>query len=132
MIYLRFVLPSRNLDSGVQDGIFEQAYALDRRGDLPEDEGKELQDLLRWMDDNLKVPTRFNRTKSKGYYRRKTKGISWLKSSASVHVAKMHRIVSILEERGSHVTMIKSSKPGYIVYQDDHQIVAEPFTDSIS
>jgi len=129
MMYLRFVLPNRNPDAGVQDGIFQHAYALQRSGYLTGSQDKELLDLLLWMEENLEVPTRFNRTKSKGYYRRRTKGISWLKSSASEHVAKMRRIGSILDEHGFFVTMIKSPKPGYIVYEDDHQVVAEPFKD---
>jgi hypothetical protein len=28
------------------------------------------------------------------------------------------------------VTMLKESPPGYIVYEDEHQLVAEPFADA--
>jgi hypothetical protein len=29
------------------------------------------------------------------------------------------------------VEMIRSANPGYVVYEDDHQIVAEPFKDML-
>lgn len=130
MLYLRFVLSNQNPDTGAHEGIFACAYELKHSGSLLEHEARKLQELLNWLDDNLAVPSRFNRTKSKGYYRRKTKGISWLKSSALTHVAKMQQIASILKEQGLYVSMIKSARPGYIVYEDDHQIVAEPFADT--
>ena len=72
---------------------------------------------------------RFNRTTSKGYYHRATKGISWFKPTASEQIKRMHGLVAILEEFGHHVTMIKVRNPGYIVYEDDYQVVAEPFSD---
>ncbi len=129
IMYLRFVLTMQNPDTGVEEGVFSTAYALRREGALSSHERDELGILLRWFGDNLSVPARFNRTKSKGYYRRATKGISWFKSLAGEHIARMYRISAILEIHGHHVSMIKTSKPGYVVYQDEHQIVAEPFND---
>jgi hypothetical protein len=128
-MYLRFVLPIKNSDTGGDDGVFRVAYDLQREGDLTPDERQELEGLLGWFGDNLAIPTRFNRSKSKGYYRRATKGISWFKSSAKVHVANMYRLAAILARQGYHVSVIKTSRPGYVVHEDDHQIVAEPFSD---
>jgi len=128
-IFVRFVLPRMNQDTGVKDGVFSVAYALRREGNLPGDEYTELDSLLDWFGDSLSVPSRFNRTKSKGYLRRNTKGISWLKSSARKHVSQMHRLAKILKKHGHHVTMIKTHRPGFVVYEDSHQIVAEPFRD---
>ena len=128
-MYLRFVLPRKNSDTGADDGVFEVAYDLQHEGELTPHERQELEGLLSWFGDELVIPTRFNRSKSKGHYRRATKGISWLKSSATAHVAKMHRLAAILATQGHHVRVIKTSRPGYVVYEDDHQIVAEPFND---
>lgn len=128
-MYLRFVLSRRHPDTGVEDGVFGAAYELRREGEISEHERDELGKLLSWFGVYLAIPKRFNRSKSKGYYRRATKGISWFKSSAREHVAKMHRISAILKDHGHHVSMIKTSKPGYVVYEDEHQIVAEPFND---
>ena len=128
-MYLRFVLDRRNPHSGVKDGIFEVAYDVRDEGSLSLGEREELEGLLRWFDDNMKEPTRFNRTKSKGWYRRNTKGVCWLKASAVPHVAKMQSLAEILRGQGHEVTMITTSNPGYKVYEDDHQLVAEPFRD---
>lgn len=128
-MYLRFVLPKRNPDTGIADGVFEVAYELRREGDPSQSDREELGDLPRWFGENLQVPTKFNRTKSKGYHRRTTKGISWLKSSARLHVTKMHRLAALLRDQGHHVTMIKSANPGYLVYEDEHQVGAETFRD---
>jgi hypothetical protein len=129
-MYLRFVLPHRNPDSGVREGIFSAAYELRDSGEPAPADLDELTRLLRWFGDNLTTPTRFNRTKSKGYYRHATKGISWLKPSATEHLSNMRKLVGILERYGRQATMIKTRNPGYVVYEDDHQIVAEPFNDT--
>ena len=129
-MYVRFVLPKKkHPDTGVEAGVFTVAYALRRKSDLPRHEGDELDELLCWFDERLDVPARFNRTKSKGYERRATKGISWFKSTARLHVSKMQRLAVILRGQGLFVTMIKIRNPGYIVYEDDHQVVAEPFNE---
>ena len=95
-MYLRFTLPKNHPNTGVSDGVFKVAYELRRGDDLSEQEFEELGDLLHWFGENLKVPTRFNRTKSKGHYRRATKGISWFKSAAGQHVTKIYRMAAIL------------------------------------
>ena len=73
------------------------------------------------------VPQRFNSSKSKGYYRKKTAGISWLKPTAGEHIAQMRALVAILEDNGYRVSQITTDRPGYVVFEDDHQVVAEPF-----
>lgn len=129
-MFLRFVIPDRHPKSGVRKGIFGAAYELRRGGDLTEGERQELDRLIDWFDDNLPRPSRFNRSKSKGYYHRAAKGISWLKSTAEEHLENMRALIGILEDQGHQVTMIKTLRPGYVVYEDDFQIVAEPFNDT--
>ena len=126
---VRFVLPRMNPNTGARDGVFEAAYALRRAGTLKPGKHDRLDRLLDWFGDELAVPRRFNRTRSKGYFRRRTKGICWFKSSAIEHVSRMHRIAVILRQHGHHVTMIRTRRPGYVVYEDEHQVIAEPFRD---
>ena len=129
-MYVRFVLPRKNADSGVSDGVFKAAYSLQRSGILAAHEDDEISALLDWFDDHLERPTRFNRTKSKGYVHRAAKGISWFKPTATDHIHRMRRLIVLLEEHGHRVTMLKTRNPGYVVYEDDHQVVAEPFSDT--
>ncbi len=129
-MYLRFVLTRTHPNSGFRDGVFGAAYELREGDELAGSQRQELESLLRWFDDNLQEPTRFNRTNSKGRYRRATRGLSWFKSSAVKHIQKLRDLISILEDHGFHVTKVKARNPGYIVYEDNHQIVAEPFSDT--
>ena len=76
---LRFVLPRSHPDTGVEEGVFGAAYEL-RDGTLASNSDRRaLEELLSWFGANLATPQRFNRSKSKGYYRRNTGGVSWLK-----------------------------------------------------
>lgn len=91
---------------------------------------KLLQGLLAWFETNLAIPERFNRTKSKGYYRRNAAGVSWIKASAHEHIAKMRALVLILENNGYVVSQLATTRPGYVIFEDDHQVIAEPFRDN--
>ena len=82
-----------------------------------------------WFGSNLKVQNRFNRTTSKGYYRRKTKGVSWFRSTADEHIEKLWALTKVLARNGHKAELITTSKPGYIVYEDEIQVIAEPFSD---
>jgi hypothetical protein len=72
-----------------------------------------LAENLTWFEKNLETPTRFNQTKSKGFYRRKTRGIAWFKDGATEHLARMHRIRTVLEQYGHPVMMISEPRVWY-------------------
>jgi hypothetical protein len=124
---LRFVLPSVHPDTGVEEGVFSAAHDLCRGNLISASDRQSLEVLLSWFDANLATPQRFNSSKSKGYYRRKTAGVSWLKPAAIGHIAKMRALVTILEKNGYQISQITTERPGYVVFEDDHQVVAEPF-----
>jgi hypothetical protein len=124
---VRFVLSRAHPDTSVEEGIFGAAYHLRDKVRTPVQDRELLEELLSWFSINLPIPERFNRTKSKGYYRKKTAGISWLKPTALEHIAKMRALVVILENNGYHVSEVTTDRPGYVVFEDDYQIVAEPF-----
>ena len=124
---LRFVLQRSHPDTGVEEGIFGAAYELRDGTVISASDRRSLEDLLAWFRANLAVPQQFNSSKSKGYYRKKTAGISWLKSTAGEHIAQMRALVVILEDNGYQVSEVATDRPGYVVFEDDHQVVAEPF-----
>jgi hypothetical protein len=126
-VLLRFVLLRSHADTGVEEGVFGAAYELRDGPLISVSDRRLLEGLLSWFDANLATPARFNRTKSKGYYRRRTGGVSWLKPTATEHIAKMRALIVILEENGYRVSQITTKRPGYVVFEDDHQVVAEPF-----
>ena len=130
MGFIRFVLARRHPDSGVEDGTFAVAYELRDSLLLEAGDRDVLSENLAWFEENLKTPTRFNRTKSKGFYRRKTRGIAWFKDTASDHLARMHQIKGVLERYGHSVMMVAETRVGYVIYDDAFQVVAEPFSDT--
>ena len=104
------------------------AYELRDASHLEATDREALAEHLTWFEKNLETPTRFNRTTSKGYYRRNTRGIAWLKHTATEHLARMHHIKAVLERNGYVVTMLSESRVGYVTYDDQFQVVAEPFS----
>ena len=129
-MYVRFVVDAIDDDSQVRGGLLQAAYALRDNGDVLEHDRDALEALLSWFASHLNTPDRFNRTTSKGYYRRTPKGISWLKDTAKEHIDKMREVAEILGRYGHRAEMVKESRPGYVVYEDEFQVVAEPFANS--
>jgi hypothetical protein len=130
MAFMRFVLATRDPDSGVEEGLFQAAYSLRAVTDLSSENRKALEETLSWFEVNLQTPKRFNRTRSKGFYRRNTRGIAWFRDSAHEHLRRMHQLRQILESHGYAVDLIQEDRPGYIVYEDAVQVVAEPFSET--
>jgi hypothetical protein len=110
--------------------MLQRAYALRAAKHLAPDDRQSIETLLTWLENNLATPTRFNRTRSKGYYRRNTKGIAWFRDTAHEHLSRMHELKRILETHGESVELIREDRIGYVVYEDAIQAVAEPFSDT--
>jgi hypothetical protein len=96
---------------------------------LSEHDEEILQEIRDWFSDHLEKPARFTNAKLP-HYRKRKNGISWFKASAQEHIGKIREIVAILESYDVSVRMIKTDRPGYVVYEDQFQIVAVPFADS--
>jgi hypothetical protein len=85
---------------------------------------------LKCFSKNLPIPNRFNRSSSKGYYRRATKGIAWFREDATEYISRMLELKRVLEANGRAVHVVRENRVGYIVYEDDIQVIAEPFADT--
>jgi hypothetical protein len=128
--FVRFVLTTRHPESGVEEGLFRAAYRLRDSSRVEEEDRRLLTEVLGWFRENLVTPDRFNRSKSKGFYRRTTRGIPWFRDSTTDCLSRMHRIRVILEKYGHPVTILTETRVGYVTYEDELQIVAEPFSDT--
>jgi hypothetical protein len=127
--YLRFVVADIHRNSGKELGVFHAVLRLRERGKLYMHE-EELHDSTRqWFNENLKKPTRFTASKPP-HYRKPNKAISWFKDTAVEHISHIRNLVRILENHGIVVQMLKTDRVGYVVYEDEFQIVAEPFDDT--
>jgi hypothetical protein len=128
--YLRFIVSSRHPDSGVASGLFTLAYALRDARETSLSDREALASQLLWFSKNLPIPKRFNRTASKGYYRKNTKGIASFRDDAQEHLSRMHELKRLVEGSGYVVRIVQEDRIGYIVYRDDAQVIAEPFADT--
>jgi hypothetical protein len=128
-MYIRFITGEIHDDTSFELGVFQAAYRLRRKGHLPKYEETRLTELLDWFSTNLKKPVRFTTSKPP-YYRKQNRAISWFKDSATEHISKLREVASIISRHDVHTEMIQTDRPGYVVYEDDYQIIAEPFSDS--
>ena len=130
MIYLRFVRPNRIEHLEAREGFFCAAYEMREDPELTEYSSERLEDLLSWFRVNLAVPKKFNRSNSKGAFRRNAAGLSWFKEDAGEVLRKSHELVQLLAEHGYSIETIRCERVGYIIYDDCNQVIAEPFQDT--
>lgn len=123
---MRFVVPDIDEESQKDLGVFHAAKNLQRRGRLDPQEDDECERTMEWFDVNLERPTRFTASKPP-YHNKRSKAISWFKDSAHEHIRRVRVLVAILQNHGIAVRMLKTDRVGYVVYEDEYQIVAEPF-----
>jgi hypothetical protein len=80
--YLRFVVSKQDPDSGVEAGVFGVAYKLSETPNVRVEDRESLRDALAWFERHRATPDCFNRSGSKGYYLRNTRGIAWFRDCA--------------------------------------------------
>jgi hypothetical protein len=118
--YVRFVIGRKDEDSHVEQGIF-QAVALALEWDhIKGTDADELNKLRAWFSENLEKPTSFGQDKLR-------RGICWFKTGSTKHISRIWEMVCILERNGIYIKKIRTDKPGYVIYEDEWQLVAEPF-----
>ena len=118
--YVRFVVGSKDEDTHLEKGIFQAVVQALEMQLITGSDADDLNELGEWFNENLKKPASFGRG-------RLLLGISWFKNGSTEHIARIWEIVKILERNGIYVKKIRTDKPGYVIYEDEWQIVAEPF-----
>jgi hypothetical protein len=118
--YIRFVIGRKDEDSHVEQGIFQAAAQAVEWQNVTDSDAEELNEVRAWFSKNLEKPTSFGRDKLR-------LGICWFKTGSTEHISRIWDIVNILERNGIYVKKIRTDKPGYVIYEDEWQLVAEPF-----
>jgi hypothetical protein len=117
--YIRFVIGRKDEDSHVEQGIFQAAaQALEWRT-ITGSDADELNELRMWFNESLEKPTSFGRDTLR-------LGICWFKTGSTEHMARIWEMVRILERNGIYVKKIRTDRPGYLIFEDEWQLVAEP------
>lgn len=124
-MFVRFVITERHPRSDQQQGVFSAIYALERAGALAPYELEWFRGIEDWFNAHLKPPARFAWSSRPNAPER---AVTWLKMSATEHVSRMRQLVTLLEHKDMPVEELRTEKPGYIVYEDEHQVAALPFS----
>jgi hypothetical protein len=123
-MFLRFVVSERHARSDREAGIFSALYALEDRGELRAGEIEWFRESELWLNKHLPRPDRLAWSSRPNAPER---ALSWFKDSAVEHVSRVRALCELLEHKGIPVTELRTEKPGYVVYQDEYQVVAMPF-----
>lgn len=118
--YVRFVIGRKDENSHVEQGIFQAASRALEWHNIAGSDADELNELREWFSENLERPTAFGRDRLR-------LGICWFKTGATEHISRIWEMVRILERNGIYVKKIRTNQPGYVIYEDEWQLVAEPF-----
>ena len=123
-MYIRFVTTERNEGSDQATGLFAALYALERDGALAPHELEWFRTTEAWFNKHLPRPDRFRWSARPNAPRR---AISWFRLSAGEHVNRMRELAALLEYKDIPVEELQTDRPGYILYEDEHQVTAVPF-----
>jgi hypothetical protein len=126
-MFIRFVVPFRHPDSHRLTGIFYAACGLRDRRPLSEAEEQWCDDILGWFNHYLPIPNLHSRWRKREAC---GKAICWFKDDATRYIRKIRELAVILERHGLWTEMLRTKKPGYVVYEDSYQVAAVPFRDT--
>ena len=123
-MFVRFVTPHRDPDSGAELGFFHASWFMPRA--TPRWLRDELRAQFDWYNANLAVPDRLAR-----HFRRRRSvwGVCWFRPEAGEMVERAHYCAWLLTEAGVPVRMIRAPIRREIIWRDDHQIVCKPTPD---
>ena len=123
-MYIRFVVSERHEGSDRARGIFSALYALERRGELAPYEVEWFRTAEAWLNEHLRRPDRLAWSSRPNAPER---AVTWIKASAVEHVSRLRELVALLEHKSIVVEELRTERPGYVVYEDEHQVAAMPF-----
>lgn len=118
MVYLRFVVGIDNESAHKQDGLFTEINRLKNDDLLMDYQYKLVEETFKYFNKNLPVPPYNRKQISK-------EAVAWFKDSTTEYIDRMWDFVAILKQNDIPVRILKTEKPGMIIYEDEHQIVAK-------
>lgn len=124
-MYVRFVIDKHDGVSREPLGLFQAVHDLRDDGHLLKDERIAVDKIFKWFDENLPEPKRFSRSSKRSA---KAVAISWFKPTAEECIKHMQELASILYTHDIPTKVIKTRQPGYVVYEDEYQVVAQAFS----
>ncbi|MBI1210749.1 MAG: hypothetical protein GC190_04755 [Alphaproteobacteria bacterium] len=121
-MYLRFIVVA---PQAWPHGLFRSDFRPHYDDELPEWLRAPIDELYAWFNENLAIPRRFTVVSRR---RRIYAGLCWFQSDAHEHIARARELAQLIAEAGRPTAMLKTRRPGQILYRDAYQIVAKPET----
>jgi hypothetical protein len=106
-------------DSRQQMGIIQAAYRLRDSGGLAVEDLAALLAITRWLNRNVDAPDDPD-----------PRAIFWFKPAASEARRVLWDLAQLLRAHGYLVELLKTDRPGRLVYEDELQVAAIPFRDT--
>jgi hypothetical protein len=115
-------------NSNESAGLFLVASWIRERREASAQELARLKALREWFDEHLDRPGRFNRSRRP---HRRAKALSWFKDTAVEHIRRAREMAAIIRTHGYTIREVHTDRPGYVVHEDEFQVVAEPFSETV-
>ena len=125
-MYLRFTTFRRDEDSHRGTGLFQVAYEALEEADLEPAERDWIEEVLVWFENHVTAPPLFiyklpRRTYDSGL------AIFWWRDTAREPIRRMRELAAALREQGIASRVLRTSRPGHVIYEDRHQVAAVPY-----
>lgn len=128
-MFIRFVIQEKDRDSRRRQGLFQAMSDLEYARVLLPHEQQQYDQTREWFRWRLRKPRRFARSSKPNA---RNVALSWFRASATEHISRMHVFARILHSHGMSVEMLRTERPGYVVYEDEFQVAAEPFRETVT
>ena len=122
-MFIRLCTLHSDPDTRLPQGVFIAAQSLEEAGRLSSDELADLRELTGWFAQALPTPPNSDDLDPKAIY--------WFKDGVGELRQKVWELAQLLRSHGVHVELIKTQKPGYVIYEDEFQVAALPFRDTL-
>ncbi|MBC8106370.1 MAG: hypothetical protein H7Z14_07260 [Anaerolineae bacterium] len=110
--FLRFIV--FDLELG-WTGVFQGRWMIRESAELPDSVQSCYRENRNWMNRHLHSPRHVN-----------PESIFWFRAEAAECIDRIRELIELYRVAGHEVRMQATRDPGYIVYQDEHQIAATP------
>src|SRR5262245_6426235 len=122
--FIRFTTRTPTEHGSVLAGIFAAVGELRRSETLEPIDSLELDEVERWFERRLREPSRFS---LRHRIREPRVGVCWFRDTARKHLARAYELIEVLSRYGIHVDRVETTRPGVVIWEDEHQIVAVPY-----
>jgi len=117
-MFVRFVVGDDGEHHRLLTGIVAEARFLRDNDRLTVEERDRLEDTYQWFNDHVPVPP----FATAGWPR---DVVSWFKDDATEAISRMWDLIALLRDHDVPTRMLRSARPGKVLYEDAFQVVVE-------